>query len=256
MHRRTFAPTERPDCRGGECMPDNGVNGGAFLRALGAVAIILGFGVVLSLPAGSLAHRVAGSWHRYRVGRVVRHNWPDVVQGQRLDGGDGAVVMVEFADYQCPHCRSMFSIVETALAEQPNVGIVYRDYPLVSIHPRAMGAATAALCAAAQGRFRQMHDALFTSGAWIRDGDWTREARRAGVTDLAHFRDCLGSKEIEAVVASERRLAEHIGVFATPTFVFADGSVHAGAMSEDAILTRLTEAMNNGSGASLGASVR
>ena len=72
------------------------------------------------------------------------------------------VVIVEYGDYECPHCRLVYHDVK-ALQEQLDERIcyVFRHLPITTIHPHAQIAAEAAEAAAAQGKFWEMHNALF-----------------------------------------------------------------------------------------------
>src|SRR5687768_6635114 len=79
------------------------------------------------------------------------------------EGSEGAVVtLVEYGDYECPHCGRAYPIVKEI---QKRLGsrlrFVFRNFPLVQIHPHAQHAAEAAEAAAAQGKFWEMHDVIF-----------------------------------------------------------------------------------------------
>ena len=80
--------------------------------------------------------------------------------------GEGPVELVVYSDFQCPAC-AVAAPVLSALAEEGSVTLVYRYFPLVSIHSNAEAAAEAAQAAAQQGRFWEFHDALFArQAAW------------------------------------------------------------------------------------------
>ena len=80
--------------------------------------------------------------------------------------GEGPVELVVYSDFQCPAC-AVAAPVLSALAEEGSVTLVYRYFPLVSIHSNAKAAAEAAQAAAQQGRFWEFHDALFArQAAW------------------------------------------------------------------------------------------
>ena len=85
------------------------------------------------------------------------HEW-DHIRGR----SDAAFTLVEYGDYQCPDCGSLFGILQT-LQQQfgTRLRLVYRHYPLSGIHKHAQMAAEAAEAAGAQGRFWEMHDLLF-----------------------------------------------------------------------------------------------
>lgn len=82
---------------------------------------------------------------------------------------DAKVTIVEFSDFQCPFCSRVFPTVEQIMKEyNGKVRLVFKNFPLLSLHPHAQKAAEAAACAKAQGKFWEFHDKLFTTQA-----DWS-----------------------------------------------------------------------------------
>ena len=78
---------------------------------------------------------------------------------------DAEITIIEFSDFQCPFCARFHTqtlpyILEEYI-EQGKVKLVFRDFPIESIHPNALPASVAAECANEQGKFREMHDKLF-----------------------------------------------------------------------------------------------
>lgn len=162
-------------------------------------------------------------WRHWRAEReqraALRAVWPRITLGSsRLDTSNAQVELVEFSDYECPFCRKQHAAVAAFVAAHPNVGIVYRHFPL-PIHPAAEGAARAAVCAEEQQRFRQMQDELFTTSDWQADSNWTREALRAGVPDISRFTSCLAAPGTTARIESDEAAAGKLGVRGTPTWV-------------------------------------
>jgi len=79
-----------------------------------------------------------------------------------MGGSDAVVNVVEYGDFQCPTCKLAFPTVKLALHRfGPKLRFAYRHFPLEQVHPLALTAAEAAECAAAQGKFWEMHDMLF-----------------------------------------------------------------------------------------------
>lgn len=217
----------------------------AIAGVFGDVAIAGGLALVVILvqPRGPIGRRLISKWHQVTVARRVKREWPALAKGLRLDTGSNPVRIVEFADYQCPACRAENPAMMQVLSRHPGIGIVFHDFPITSLHPRAEAAAAASLCAARQGRFRAMHDELFGTSQWMQDGDWTREAKAVGVPNVAMFSACLKDSTVTRDIAAEKRLGEEIGVQATPTFVFADGSVVPGGMPADEMVDRTQHRM-------------
>ncbi|MGH8052330.1 MAG: DsbA family protein [Stenotrophomonas sp.] len=104
----------------------------------------------------------------------------DHIQG-RLDA---PVVLVEYADYQCPHCDEAFSLVQRL---QQRFGdalcVVFRNFPLVQSHPQALPAAIVAEYAAAHGQFWPAHDALFRSQQQLGEVVYRELMRELGLSE-------------------------------------------------------------------------
>ena len=92
--------------------------------------------------------------------RVVTFAETDSSRGPK----DAKVTIVEYSDFQCPYCSRAFPTVEQVMKDyNGKVRLVYKHFPLISIHPHAQKAAEAAECAKAQGKFWEFHDKLFTT---------------------------------------------------------------------------------------------
>src|SRR5437868_11332397 len=88
---------------------------------------------------------------------------PAVHADEHVQGGiDAPVVLVEYGDYECPHCGHAHPIVKRVQKHfGKRLAFVFRNFPLNEIHPNAESAAEAAEFAAAHKRFWEMHDAIF-----------------------------------------------------------------------------------------------
>jgi NhaA family Na+:H+ antiporter len=105
-----------------------------------------------------------------------------------IRGPDGAALILEYGDHECPYSRLAFREIERVeRAMKGQVRFAYRHYPLVQIHPHALGAATAAEAAANEDRFWEMHELLFSRQKHLEDSDIRRNARELGL-DVARFR--------------------------------------------------------------------
>jgi protein-disulfide isomerase len=129
--------------------------------------------------------------------------------------------VIEYADFECHFCR----LEHTRLAAA-RVRIAFRHFPVRSKHPRAWPAACAAEAAGLQGRFWQMHDALYADQGRLEDPHLWHRARALEL-DLERFD---ADRRSDAVLARVRRDFEdgiRAGVVTTPTFVVG-GVLHAG----------------------------
>lgn len=144
------------------------------------------------------------------------------ISGTRMGVADAPVTIVIFSDFQCPSCRVLAERLRAVRNERGNhVAVVYRHHPLGS-HPHAKMAARAGECAARQGRFEAMHDALFGAQSLIGDRPWNEFAHEAGVKDLSMFGRCIQSRDVDANLVRDAALAKRLRVEATPTFLIND----------------------------------
>jgi protein-disulfide isomerase len=135
--------------------------------------------------------------------------------------GSAAVVIVEFADFECPFCQKMAPELDRLWEERKEkVRFVYKFLPL-SMHPHGEVAARAAIAAQMQGRFWEMHHKLFADGQHLEDGDLTAYARSIGL-DVDRFRADMAGAVASARIEADRKLADALGVKGTPT-LFIDG---------------------------------
>jgi Na+/H+ antiporter NhaA len=139
---------------------------------------------------------------------------------------DGAVTVIEFGDFECPHCGEAEPVVRELLADT-TIRYVWRHLPLTDVHPNAQLAAEASEAAAAQGSFWPMHDVLLAHQDALRPPDLLRYARELGL-DLGRFQDDLRRHRHETRVAQDVESADLSGVSGTPTF-FVNGQRHFGA---------------------------
>ena len=151
--------------------------------------------------------------------------------GPSRGNASAKVVIVEFADFECHFCAKAHETVQAVLKTYGDkVRLVFRHYPL-SFHPKAPKAAEATACAAEQGKFWELHDALFESQEL--DVDSIKlQAKRAGV-DEAKFASCLDSGRTAALVRKDLAAGQQAGVSGTPAF-FINGFMLSGAQPEEA----------------------
>ena len=139
------------------------------------------------------------------------------------------VTIIEFSDFQCPFC----SRVNPTLARirdryGDSVRIVFRDLPILQIHPQAAKAAEAASCANDQGKFWEMHDTLFANQQRLDVASLKNHAATLGL-DAAAFEKCLDGGKYTAEWQKDSADAEKAGVQSTPAF-FVNGRPIVGAV--------------------------
>jgi protein-disulfide isomerase len=174
---------------------------------------------------------LSGLRARYAARVTLRPLREDVEATGPSRGAQAArVTIVEFADFQCPYCRQMAPLLHRILAKYPqDVRLVYRQMPLANLHPDAMHAAQASLCAAEQGRFWDMHDALFADPPALSIAALKDTAARLQLKQT-QFVTCLDSGKTEPLVKADADAGRTYGVDGTPG-LFINGRYFSGAMT-------------------------
>lgn len=169
----------------------------------------------------------------------------------RVRGNPKAPVMiVEFADFQCPYCQAVEPTLDAVYAKHKDqVAIAFRDLPLIQIHPFAQGAAEAARCAGEQGKFWEYHDLLFKDRRLDSNG-LLNEARSLKLDDK-QFQSCLTSAKYKTQIQADAQDGMRAGVNGTPGF-FINGAYFDGnqpeATFDKAIQDALAAAQNKPAG--------
>jgi protein-disulfide isomerase len=141
------------------------------------------------------------------------------------------ITIVEFSDFQCPFCSRAESVVDDVMKKYGDkVHLVYRDYPL-SFHPNAETAAMGSECADEQGKYWEMHNAMFANQAKLAAADLVETAGTLGI-DKDKFKACLDSGKYRAEVQKDFQDGMKAGVTGTPTF-FINGVMIVGARGVD-----------------------
>ncbi len=128
------------------------------------------------------------------------------------------VTLVEYGDFECPFCAQTYPVVKEIERQLgPRLRFVYRHFPLTSVHPHAEGAALAAESASAQGRFWEMHDALFQEPEPLREDDFDRYAEELGL-DVPEFDGAMSARRFLPRVRNDFHSGVRSGVNGTPSF--------------------------------------
>ncbi|MEN9557921.1 MAG: hypothetical protein RL141_290 [Candidatus Parcubacteria bacterium] len=156
---------------------------------------------------------------------------PEVDDEDHIRGNkDAKVTLIEYSDFECPFCLRHLDTVDQILEAYPNdVRLVYRHYPL-SFHPEAQKAAEASECAAEQGKFWEMHDAIFAANAagTMSVTKW-KEIAATLKLNTSKFNDCLDTGKMASKVNEDLQEGSVAGVTGTPA-TFVNGSLVSGAV--------------------------
>lgn len=162
---------------------------------------------------------------------------------------DQKVVLIEYADFQCPACSATYQTVNEIMAKYGDkVTFIFRNYPLTSIHSNALSAATAAEAAGLQGKYFEMYDMLYkTQNAWSSLNSSQRSAVFEGYAqqiglDIDKYKADLTSKDITTKINRDTSTARtQFSVNGTPTFILNGTTIDSTTGVDAAAFTKLIE---------------
>lgn len=159
---------------------------------------------------------------------------------------DAPVTLLEYGNFECIHCGAAYpEIQKIRKLLRESLRFVFRHFPTVRTHPHSMRAAEASEAAAAQGKFWEMHDQLFTHQQALEDKDLLRYARHIGL-DLAKFSLDMSENTYRAKIESEYDRSifdEH--VTGTPTLYLNDVR-YSGSTDSESLLAAIKDADTEG----------
>ncbi|MBZ5644139.1 MAG: thioredoxin domain-containing protein [Acidobacteriia bacterium] len=132
------------------------------------------------------------------------------------------ITLIEFADFECPSCRALDTILRDLIASNPDVRLVYKDFPLTNLHPWAMTAAIAARCTYQQNpaAFWKIHNAIFDAQDLITPSNvWdklTDMASQQGL-NMDTYRTCMAAPETKSQIEASITEGHALNITATPT---------------------------------------
>jgi len=164
------------------------------------------------------------------------------LKGTPIKGNPNAPVMVvEYADYECPYCQQAEPIVGKLASDYAGkIAFAYKELPL-PMHANAQKASEAALCAGAQGKYWEYHDVLYSSKQLAMPA--LKETARTMKLDMAAFDKCLDSGANADFVKSSLNEAQGLGLPGTPGF-FVNGRFISGQVSYDVLKQLVDEELH------------
>ena len=157
-----------------------------------------------------------------------------------IDGpADAPLELVMYGDFQCPYCTAAQGILRRVRGRlEGRLRFGFRHFPLEAVHPDARRAAEASEAAAAQGRFWEMHDALFGQRGQLALADILKAAGTIPGLDTDRMRTDLEAGVHAARVERDVASGTELGVPGTPTF-FVNGVRHTGAFDAQGLIAAL-----------------
>lgn len=132
---------------------------------------------------------------------------------------NGDVILVEFFDYQCGHCKDMKGVIDEVVKKNPDLKVVFKEFPIFGANSEF--ASKAALAAALQGKYQQLHEALLAAGNPL-----TKEKIMAAIQALnlnaADIQKNMSASNIVQELKNNFELAKKLKIMGTPAFIIAN----------------------------------
>lgn len=183
---------------------------------------------------------------------AIEQNAKDLFSGDMTVVGNpkGNVTLVEFFDYQCVHCKKMASVIDNLIKDNANVKVIFREFPIFGKSSDL--ASRAALAAALQGKYKEMHSALLKQDQRLNEKLIMDTAKSIGL-NVDKLKKDMDSEKVSQELKQTRALAEKLRLMGTPAFIIAgtpDGkfSIEAetsfvpGAASQEALQDMINNA--------------
>ncbi len=158
-----------------------------------------------------------------------------------LGNPEGDVTIVEFFDYNCPYCKQASAEVKALIEADPNIRLVYREWPVLG--EGSLFAARAALAAREQDGYAAFHDALMTERARKDAAAVLRIAAEVGL-DVERLEADMAAEAVDEHLARSSELAQRLGFTGTPSFVIGEQGLFG--FAEAAELAAMVAEARNG----------
>ncbi len=172
---------------------------------------------------------------------VTTPNGDSSAASKHIEGkGAKNVTLVEYGDFQCPACGAYYPIVKSLVEKyQADIYFQFRNNPLESLHQNARAASRAAEAASIQGKFWEMHNALYENQkAWENSPDplalFKEYAKQVGVSDITKFATDYKSAAVNSIINADLQSGKKYSITGTPTFVLDGKKIETNPNSADA----------------------
>ena len=171
-------------------------------------------------PRGEMLYLINGKSNSYTAIDISFNQKIDITGAPVQGKADAPVTLIVFSDFECPWCSKLKPVLDQLLAHnKDNLRIVFKHMPL-QMHPQAEPAALAAIAAQKQGKFWEMHDALFQVSNWT-PNMIDETALKVGL-NMEKFKADLGNQETQMQLGKDRTDAQLADVTSTPS-LFING---------------------------------
>jgi protein-disulfide isomerase len=143
---------------------------------------------------------------------------------------NGDINIVEFFDYNCGYCRSSFKSVMQLIDDDPNIRVVFKEWPIRG--EDSIFAARASIAAMKQNRFMELHSVLMSVDERVTESLVLSAAKSVGL-DISQLTEDMTKLEVEAVISQNDALAQTLQLSGTPAFVIGDQLIPGAAPLEE-----------------------
>ena len=202
-----------------------------------------------SIPAlRYVAKLIEGGYTDSEIGEKLANRYRPIT-AKKIDLADAPmkgspsakITLVEFADYECPHCRRFQPVLHQILEEfRSDVKLYFKHYPLPQ-HTNARLAAEAAVAAQKQGKFWQFQDKLWEKSEDLTPAEIEKAAKEIGL-DVPKFRQDIASEAVKARVQKDRSDGAAAGLQATPT-LYINGREYTDGRDSDSLREWIKDAI-------------
>ncbi len=142
---------------------------------------------------------------------------------------NGKISVVEFFDYQCPHCIEMTPVLEELIKTNPEVKVIFKEFPIRG--PVSDIASRAALAANQQGKYFELHKAIMETKVQPLTEDAIYQMAQTVGLDVEKLKAAMKSEAVTQQVKANYKLAQQLQLLGTPAFFIAKSDVNKGAPS-------------------------
>ena len=155
-----------------------------------------------------------------------------------IGNNKGDVTVIEFFDYNCPYCKRAWSELNTVMAQDPDVRVVLREWPILG--EASVYATRASLAARKQGRYVEFHNALMASKGRAQPASVMAIAKSVGL-DTAQLKTDMKSPEIDEHIETSMQLARALNFSGTPAYIIGD-ALAPGMVAADELKNMIAQA--------------
>jgi len=155
-----------------------------------------------------------------------------------IGNNKGDVTVIEFFDYNCPYCKRAWSELNTVMAQDPDVRVVLREWPILG--EASVYATRASLAARKQGMYVEFHNALMASKGRAQPASVMAIAKSVGL-DTAQLKADMKSPEIDEHIETSMRLARALNFSGTPAYIIGD-ALAPGMVAADELKNMIAQA--------------